>query len=116
MDAYGGDAMKYLVVGSGGPGFASSEEALLILESVILPSFDELIALEKGKKILGGGLPVVDRAFVFIVEAASNDEVDKILRRIPMWGSLDWEVTALQTFSARADQERQYVKALKAAN
>lgn len=103
--------MKYLVIGSGGPGFASSEEALNVLKTIILPSFDELIKLEQENKIQGG-LPVGDRAFVFIVEAASNDEVDKLLRNFPMWGALDWEVTALQTFSARADQERQYVKTL----
>ena len=108
--------MRYLVVGSGGPGFASSEEALHVLESIILPSFDELIALEKENRILGGGLPVGDRSFVFIAEAVSHDELDKMLRNIPMWGSLDWEVTALQTFSGRADQERVYVNALKASN
>jgi hypothetical protein len=116
MKESGGDTMKYLVVGSGGPGFASSDEALHVLESIILPSFDELIALEKENKILGGGLPVGDRSFVFIAEAVSNDELDKMLRNIPMWGSLDWEVTALQTFLGRADQERVYVNALKSSN
>lgn len=105
--------MKYLVVGSGGPGFASPDEALYVLEDIILPSFDQLIRLEKEKKILGGGLPVGDRAFVFIVEASSNAEVDNMLRNIPMWGSLDWEVTALQTFSGRADRERQSIEELK---
>jgi len=30
-----------------------------------------------------------------------------------MWGSLDWEVTALQTFAGRATQERDIVKKLK---
>jgi hypothetical protein len=112
----GGNIMKYLVVGSGGPGFASAEEALDVLENIILPSFDQLIRLEDENKILGGGLPVGDRAFVFIVEAASNDELDKMLRSIPMWGSLDWEVTALQTFSGRAEQESNFVVALKASN
>jgi len=105
--------MKYLVVGSGGPGFASSEEALHVLENIILPSFDQLIKLENEKKILGGGLPLGDRAFVFIVEASSNAEVDNMLRNIPMWGSLDWEVTALQTFSGRADRERKSIEELK---
>ena len=108
--------MKYLVVGSGGPGFASSEEALHVLDSIILPSFEQLITLESENKILGGGLPVGDRAFVFIVEASSNDELDNMLRNIPMWGSLDWEVTALQSFSGRAEQEHKYVDALKATN
>lgn len=106
--------MKYLVVGSGGPGFASPEEELEVLNKVVLPSFDELIKLENEKKILGGGLPVGDRAFVFIVEAASNAELDNMLRNIPMWGSLDWEVTALQTFSGRAAQERKVLEELKA--
>lgn len=105
--------MKYLVVGSGGPGFASPEEASKVLEGIILPSFDQLIKLEKQKKILAGGLPVGDRAFVFIVEASSNEELDQMLREIPMWGSLEWEVTALQTFAGRAAQERSIVKKLK---
>jgi hypothetical protein len=32
--------MKYLVIGSEGPGFASPEQAVEILEKVILPTFD----------------------------------------------------------------------------
>jgi len=50
--------MKYLVVGSGGPGFTSPKEAVKVLEEVILPSFDQLIELEKQKKLVAGGLPV----------------------------------------------------------
>jgi hypothetical protein len=105
--------MKYLVIGSGGPGFESPEEAVMVLEEIVLPSFDQLIGLEKKKKILAGGLPVGDRAFVFIAEASSNDELDQMLRKLPMWGSLDWEVTALQTFTGRADQERAIIKKLR---
>ena len=105
--------MKYLVVGSGGPGFDSPKEAVKVLEEIILPSFDEMIRLEKKKTILAGGLPVGDRSFVFIVEASSNEELDQMLRTLPMWGSLDWEVTALQTFAGRAAQERSIVKELK---
>jgi len=105
--------MKYLVIGSGGPGFASPEEAVEVLEKIVLPSFDQLIGLEKKKKILAGGLPVGERAFVFIAEASSNEELDQMLRRLPIWGSLDWEVSALQTFSGRAAQERSIVKELK---
>jgi hypothetical protein len=105
--------MKYLVVGSGGPGFASPEEAIKVLGEIILPSFDQLIKLEKQKKILAGGIPIGDRAFVFIVEASSNEELDQMLRELPMWGSFDWEVTALQTFAGRAAQERSMVKELR---
>jgi len=107
--------MKYLVVASGGPGFSSPEEALEVLEKTILPSFAALKKLETAKKILAGGLPVGDRAFVFILEARSNEEVDQLLRDIPMWGSLDWEVTPLLSFSARAAEERKAIKAIKRA-
>jgi hypothetical protein len=107
--------MKYLVTGSEGPGFASSEEAVAILEKMVLPSFDEFIKLEKQKKILAGGLPVWDRAFVFIVDAASNEELDELLRNIPLWGVLKWKATPLQTFAGRAAYERDAVKELKKA-
>ena len=100
-------------MGTGGPGFASPEEAKEILQNVVLPSFDLLSKLEKSKKILAGGLPVGDRAFVFIAEAASNEELDQMLRSLPMWGALDWEVTPLQTFSGRAAIEREFVKGMK---
>ena len=105
--------MKYLVVGSEGPGFASPEETVEVLEKGILPTFDALLKLEADKKILAGGLPVADRALVFILEASSNDEVDQILRDIPAWGVLKWKVTPLQSFAGRADKERSIVEALK---
>ena len=66
-----------------------------------------------GLTILAGGLPVGDRAFVFIIEAASNEELDQLLRSIPAWGVLKWKVTPLQSFSGRAAQEREVVKQLK---
>ncbi len=109
----GSNSMKYLVTGSEGPGFASPIETAEVLENIILPTFDTLVKLEGDKKILAGGLPVGDRAFVFIVEAASNEEVDRLLRTIPAWGVLKWQVTALQTFAGRAAQEREVVKELK---
>jgi hypothetical protein len=66
-------------------------------------------------KIVAGGLPVADRAFVFIAEASSNEELDAMLRSIPAWGVLKWQVTPIQSFKARAEYERNVVKQLKAA-
>ena len=105
--------MRYLVTGSEGPGFASAKEALEVLEKGVLPTFDVPTKLEAEKKIVAGGLPVGDRAFVFIVEAASNEELDQILRRIPAWGVFKWHVTPLQSFAGRAAQERDVVKQLR---
>lgn len=107
--------MKYLVIGSEGPGFASPEEAVRVLEEIVLPSFDAMLKLEAERKILAGGLPVGDRAFVFIMEASSNEELDRILRSLPVWGLLQWEVTALQTVAGRAAIERDVVQELKKA-
>jgi muconolactone delta-isomerase len=83
------------------------------LQGIVLPSFKRLIELQKNKKITSGGLPVGDRAFVFIAEAKTNDELDQMLRSLPMWGELDWEVTPLQTFTGRAKHERQALRELK---
>jgi len=105
--------MQYLVEGTGGPGFATPTEALTVLETEILPGFDALIKMAAEKKILAGGLPVGDRAFVFIIEAADNDAADKLIRGIPFWPVLTWKVTPLQSFSARADIERSVVASLK---
>ena len=102
--------MRYLVTASGGPGFASAEEAIPILQNVVLPTFEAMKKLEDEGKVVAGGLPVGERSFVFIVEAASHKEVDQLLRNIPMWGMLDWEVTPLQSFEGRAEVERDFVQ------
>lgn len=107
--------MRYFVTGTEGSGFKSPQEAVEILEKTILPSFEALEKLENEKKILAGGLPVGDRTFVFIVEASTNDEVDQMLRNLPMWGLLTWEVTPLQTFKGRASLERKTIEQLKKA-
>ncbi|GAB4377720.1 MAG: hypothetical protein Kow0042_25860 [Calditrichia bacterium] len=103
----------YLVVGSEGPGFTSPQEAIQILEKGILPTFDILLKWQKEKKIIAGGLPVGARKMVFIMQAASNSEVDKLLRSLPAWGALKWKVTALETLSGRAAQERSVLNDLK---
>jgi len=105
--------VRYPVIGSDGPGFGSPEETVHVLEQIILPSFDALIRLEKEGKIVAGGLPVGDRAFVCIVEVSSNEEVDELARNLPMWGALKWQGTALQSFQGRAAKEHSVVQQLK---
>jgi len=107
--------MKYLVIGNEGPGFFSAEEAIEMLENIILPTFEELEELEN-EGALVGGIPVGERAFAFILEADSHDDVDRILRSLPIWSALEWEVTPLQDFQLRAQQEREILKELKKNN
>ena len=104
--------MKYLVKGTGGPGFSSPEEARTVLNTVVMPSFKMLAQFETEGVILGGGLPVGDRAFVFVMEAGGNEELDQLLRRLPMWGALDWEVTPLQSFQGRMAIEQEALSRL----
>ena len=105
--------MKYLVVGSEGPSFETPSEAADVLENTVIPALDEYMRLEEKGKILAGGLPVGDRALVFMVDAPSNDELDRFLRGLPMWEIMTWEVTALQTFAGRAEIERENLAELK---
>jgi hypothetical protein len=107
--------MYYLVSASEGPGFASPQETLKVLEDLVLPQFESLMRLEAEKKILAGGVPLGDRAMVFIVEAASHAEMDRMLRNLPMWGLFKWDVVALETFAGRAAQEREFVQRLAQA-
>jgi hypothetical protein len=105
--------MNYLVIASDGPGFASPKEMIQVLEKGVLPTFDALMELEADKTIIAGGLPVGERKFVFILEASSNEEADRILRDIPAWGVFKWQVMPLQSFGGRAEKERSVVAELK---
>jgi hypothetical protein len=104
--------MQYLVSAVGGPGFMTPAETLQALEDLVLPLFDSLMRWSAEKKILAGGVPVGQRAMVFIVEAASHGELDRMLRSLPMWSRFTWDVTPLETFNGRAAQEREYVQRL----
>ena len=107
--------MQYLVEGARGPLPASPEQALALLEGTVIPHFEHVTKLKAEGKILAGGIPIGDRAFVFIIEAASNDEADRIVRDMPAWGLLEWKVTALQSVEARAEMERKVVQTLRSA-
>ena len=105
--------MQYLVTGSDGPGFADPQEVLDILENGILPTFEAIKQLQEQGNIIAGGMPVGERSFVAIFEARSNGELDQMLRQLPAWGQLEWEVVPLQSFSGRAEQEKEIVEQLR---
>src|SRR5215472_17038155 len=102
--------MQDLVEAARGPLAASPEQAFTLLKGTVIPHFEYMMKLEREKKILAGGIPVGDRAFVCIIEAASNDEVDRIVRDMRAWGLLEWTVRPLQTVAARAEIERKVVR------
>ena len=101
---------QYLVLGEGAPGLGPPEEGIALLENLVLPTLDQLGANDA---VLAGGLPVGERALAFIIEAESNAAADEIIRQLPMWSLITWEVTPLQSFGARAAIERGTVEHLK---
>ncbi|MDH3646029.1 MAG: muconolactone Delta-isomerase family protein [Gammaproteobacteria bacterium] len=103
----------FLVKTADGPGFAGPDQAIEVLEKGILPTFAALAELKAKKKIVAGGLPVGSRTLYLIIEADSNDEVDRILRGLPAWGVFSWKVMPLQSLEGRAEMERQILKSLK---
>ena len=107
--------MQYLVEAARGPLPPSPEQAIALLEGTVIHHFEYMIRLKAEGKILAGGIPVGDRAFVCVIEAASNDEADRIVRDMPAWGLVEWKVTPLQSVEARAEMERNVVQALKSA-
>src|SRR5437762_3051362 len=107
--------MQYLVEANRGPLPASPAEAIQVLEGIVIPHFEHVMKLERDKVVLGGGLPVGDRAFVMIIEADDNDEADRIVRDMPAWPVLEWKVTALQSVASRADMERKAVECSRAS-
>lgn len=104
--------MKYLVTAGESPRFLSRRKAVQVLEGQVLPSMDVLMDLE-ARNIIWGGLPVGERCFVFIAEAESNDELDKMLHRIPVWGAMNWKVTPLESFEGRNSQDVEFVEKYK---
>ena len=103
----------YLVTTSDGPGFASPDEVVDVLEKGILPTFKLLAKLQAEKKIVAGGLPAGSRKLYLMVEADSHDEVDRMLRDLPAWGVFSWKVTPLQSLQGRAAMEREILESLR---
>jgi muconolactone delta-isomerase len=83
------------------------------LEQQVIPSHQACVKLEAEKKILAGGSQVGRRAEVFIVEMASNEELDQLLRSLPLWPMWEVDVIPLQSYEEVLSKERQLLECLK---
>jgi hypothetical protein len=86
-----------------------------MIEKLVLPSFEALAKLEEQKKVLAGGLVAGARAGAFIVDVASNTELNQLLQELPFWGIVKWTSTPLQTFRDRAADEKKAIDQMKAS-
>ena len=82
------------------------------IERVIHPSLEALEKLISEKKITGG-LYAGMRGGAFILDVSNNVEVSKILRGLPFWGQLKWQVTPLQSPRSAIEHDQQLLRALK---
>ncbi len=107
--------MKYLVTMEliGTPPAASPEELVQHLKQRIIPTHEALMKLEADKKILAGGDMSGRRGTVIIIEAASNDEVTKLLMTLPMWALMKVDVTPLENFEDRQARHRELLERFK---
>jgi muconolactone delta-isomerase len=108
--------MKYLVtMETIELGLIPPQQMAQLVEEVVIPSMEGLMKLEAEKKILAGGGFAGTRGGMAVVEAASNEELARLLKSIPIWGMMKTVVTPLQSFEEEAAQARQMVNQLKAA-
>jgi hypothetical protein len=89
------------------------EQLLGIMRQWVTPSIDALINLKSEGKIIAGGVRVGERALVLIFEAESNEELDSILQRLPLWGLAKWKVTPLENLEGRNARDRQFTDELE---
>lgn len=83
----------------------SPEHLAALAQNVILPSLQILAKWEQEGKIKGGVL-AGERAGVFIVEAASHEEIGELLASLPFWGLIKWHVTPLQSWASTVERDR----------
>ena len=108
---------RYLVTGDyvdPGP-MLPPPQLVQLIEKLVLPSFEALAKLEEQKKILGGGIVAGARAGAFIVDVASNSELNQLLQELPFWGVVKWTATPLQTFRERAADEKKAIDRMKSS-
>ena len=107
---------RFLVIGEyvePGPAF-TAQQTVMMIEQLITPSLEMLAKWEEEGRVKGG-LVAGEREGAFIMEAASSEEIGGMLRSLPFWGLLKWQVKPLQTLRSAMEQDRKSVEAARAA-
>ena len=73
--------------------------------TMVFPSFAMLQDLEQ-KGTIHGGVTVGAREIVFIAEAEDNAEVDRLIKRLPLWPMVSTEVIPLTSFTQRHSDDK----------
>jgi muconolactone delta-isomerase len=70
-----------------------------VIEQMIVPSLEQLAQWEREGRIYGGGYTAA-RGGVFMIDADSSEEVDRLLTSLPHWGLVKIDVKPLIPTSA----------------
>lgn len=108
--------MLYLVTGEWieNPG-ESAEEAGAVWKHIVDPSVRDLARMVKEKTITGG-IFVGERAGCFIIDCKSTEELGQIMRDLPFWARLKWNVRALESFESANALERKLFERMKSSS
>jgi hypothetical protein len=106
--------MRYLVtiesVDNGEPG--APRQIAALIEEAVLPTFNILMEWEKAGKAKGG-IFTGRRGGAFIIDAASNEELNDMLQSLPVWGFSEIDVIPLDSIEHRHKFEGDVAKMLK---
>lgn len=91
--------MKFLVTAEPEPGMLMPEQVAVLAEKAILPSLETLAKWEADGEVIGG-VPAGYRGVVFLIEAATGEEIGDKLTALPFWRVNRWKVTPLQSFDS----------------
>lgn len=95
-------------------GLIHPQQSAEIMERQVIPGLEAVVEMEKEKKVLAGGVPVGERRGVFIIEAASNEELGELLLSLPQRGIVKIDVTPLESYESRLRLVRKSLEQLKA--
>ena len=107
--------MQYLVKGRAVQGVVpgSPEQAVALMENMVIPSLKTLSDLNRQKKITGGPL-AGQRALAFVIDSPSHEEVGKLLMSLPFWGLHEWKVLPLVPFESMSGAVGELLNRMKA--
>jgi hypothetical protein len=107
--------MRYLVRGEfneEGPEGRTPEESDLYFQQVVRPSIEALWTLAEEKA--ARGVTAGERESVFVVDADSSAEIERLLSSLPSRGSVRWTVSPIQSLKSALDQHRKTVQVMRA--
>jgi hypothetical protein len=86
------------------------EQTIEQLDKLVIPTLE---SLGKDGKVRAGGIAAGTLTGAFVIEAQSKDEVTALVRALPAWSLMQWQVTPIDTFAHRVDVEKKVVQGLR---